>query len=851
MATLISRATGNFTSSGTWEVVDSTSYLDSSAASTAISTSTLDSSAFTPGAITVSGVALKIANRAASPTGTFTVTLRNSTAGSDVTSVTVNVSDLPYYASTSLGFGWVFFKFASSQTLLAATNYLIRVVCSNTGSQVTLYRNATSNNWSRMLATTTTAAPGASDQLIMIGERTGTGSGNSFTVTLDNTATTTFGSLTPPESIVIGQGGTLACGTSAATAYHFRFKGVFHITSGGTYQIGTTGTRIPSDSTCTTYADATSNVDTGLVCDSGGIVTVEGNDKLTYTQLNTDEAASSTVIGLDSTTGWLTNDVLAFGPGNNSTTTEVETKTISTVDSATQVTLTAGLTNAKRGTAPHRTYVINTTRNVIFTGASTTLRGYFSFREYCTATIRYATFTQWGATNTTTGKMGIDLQPHSTGSVTIEYCHFDNPYNNVACISYPTTNKTGTVTIQYNTAYKAGNRFFYLNQASFAALTVRYNCLISLTDTNAPAFYYNDMGQGYLLGGNIISGSPGSMANCIETNDGVGGRRISVNGMFDDTVVTHWNGAALFLGGNADIWSGTISNFEARICSVGIRYHQTNRMMNITLNNCNLWGNSSSGIYLDSPSNDQRMQPLTLRNCTFDGSTWQSQPRGLYAVNARTNVKMYNCSFGQGGTLKTTHSTADVDYSTITYAYHELVTVDCLFGSTTKITGMPATTKLGFIRHQRYNGTAGDHRGDYRTHTDVSWTSRVDTTIFNTASPSEKLTPTVTSTVDRAESAPFYVPVDNGATKTITVYVRKSEAGDGAAYTGSQPRLILKANPSIGIDSDTVLDTMTASTGSWEQLSGTTSAATDDGVFQCVVDFDGSAGFINVDDWSA
>ena len=41
-----------------------------------------------------------------------------------------------------------------------------------------------------------------------------------------------------------------------------------------------------------------------------------------------------------------------------------------------------------------------------------------------------------------------------------------------------------------------------------------------------------------------------------------------------------------------------------------------------------------------------------------------------------------------------------------------------------------------------------------------------------------------------------------------------------------------------------------AGTAVWQQLTGTTVAATDDGVMEFIVDVDGRAGFINVDDWS-
>src|SRR5581483_6899289 len=87
--TLIATANGNLTSSSTWKTVDATSLLDSEASTTTLTTTPTDSSTFTPGAITIDGIAIKLSSRAASPSGTITVTLRNSSGGSDVTSVTI------------------------------------------------------------------------------------------------------------------------------------------------------------------------------------------------------------------------------------------------------------------------------------------------------------------------------------------------------------------------------------------------------------------------------------------------------------------------------------------------------------------------------------------------------------------------------------------------------------------------------------------------------------------------------------------------------------------------------------------------------------------------------------------
>lgn len=91
----------------------------------------------------------------------------------------------------------------------------------------------------------------------------------------------------------------------------------------------------------------------------------------------------------------------------------------------------------------------------------------------------------------------------------------------------------------------------------------------------------------------------------------------------------------------------------------------------------------------------------------------------------------------------------------------------------------------------------------------------------------------------------------SGTVSTDSVKVRKSVAGDGTAYNGNFPRLILKANPSAGstYNSDIVYATVTvASNGAWETLSYTLPVAVTDNIgMEFYVDCDGTTGWINVD----
>ena len=116
MAIKLSRATGNWLTASTWGVVDSTSYNNSETTSTNLTTSYQASSGSTTGAITVDGVALKLATRTGT-TGTMSVHL--AVAGVEVsgTLVTINTADLPSALAADLNGGWIFFKFSSPVTL--------------------------------------------------------------------------------------------------------------------------------------------------------------------------------------------------------------------------------------------------------------------------------------------------------------------------------------------------------------------------------------------------------------------------------------------------------------------------------------------------------------------------------------------------------------------------------------------------------------------------------------------------------------------------------------------------------------------------------------------------------------
>jgi hypothetical protein len=246
MTRYIARANGNLTAAASWGAIDATSYLNSETSNTALTTAYVESSAFTPGAITIDGIAVKLASRSGSPTGTMSVRLAQAGATVAGTEIIVNVSDLPTCSTTLIDGGWYLIKFAPV-TLAGATAYTVSAKTSS-ASQVNLYRDATGGNWARALRTTTTAAPAAGDDMIITGEWIGAGAMTARTVTIDSTAATDYGSNSTSFetfALEICNGGTLTYGTAASTNYVLRLSGFLTMTNGSTLNIGTVANPIP------------------------------------------------------------------------------------------------------------------------------------------------------------------------------------------------------------------------------------------------------------------------------------------------------------------------------------------------------------------------------------------------------------------------------------------------------------------------------------------------------------------------------------------------------------------------------------------------------------------------------
>lgn len=831
MAMLISRASGNFTSSSTWGVADSAtgSQLTNPSASTNTTTSYVYSSTFTGTNTRVAdGIALFL--KRLTTTGTVTVALSDDNGVTATREVTVNASDLPADES------WVFFKFGTTLTLDGGTDYRVGVVASSADNAL-IYRNATAGNWARMVSTTTTGAPAATDTMLIVGEWTGAGASSSYTVTMDNTASTTdFGtnssSGVPTQTnsqtfngIQIGQNGTLTWGTSAATNYYLRLSGHLVAWSGGTYNMGTSGTPCPRDSTMTLQFDSTGDggSSTYALCAAAGSTTnVYGQSRtsgknIVQCKLSADAAVNATSLTIDTDTGWLDNDEIAIA-ATTSDRTQCELGALNGAAGASTLTVdgfagtAGGLAFAHSGTSPTQAEIINLSRNVVIRGNSTSQPT--AVRSFVNAT---AFNIYWCRFSWTGSAAGSNLSAAVVSD--IQYCAFfeyggqGNTFRGATFsdnVSYSTTTSgtvltlDGTVapTLTNNTIIRSGNAGMTLSGAgTVPGGTFANNTIVGTAST---PFNFNITSQAQNI--TFSNLTVHSCANSVQVNPtSTTGKTVTFSGL--------------------KIWRNT---------NIAMFSHVTP----VIIDNADIFANALGGISCQNAAN------LALLNSRISSDSTATMPYGLQMSGANSIVKIENTKFSEVTGIYTAN-TVDINAgpNSTTFTRPMITLSNVLLGAATEVAFSANLDSIGFIKSSRHDQTEGAFK---------SWFSggvvERDTTIFNTAAPSERLTPISATT--KLASGPRLVAVDDGGTITINAYVRKSATGDGAAYNGNQPRLIVRANPACGITTDTVLDTMTVGTGTWEQLTGTTAAVDADGALEFYVDCDGTTGWINVDDWS-
>jgi hypothetical protein len=812
MSFLISAATGNFTAAATWKVADTTMFLDSVAASTATTTSYVASTAAMPGAITIDGFGINLLSRIASPVGTLSVELYNSTLAASVQIVTVNVSDL------SVEGGWHIFSFAPI-LLLAATNYTIRVK-SSTASEVTVLRNATAGNWSRVLRTTTTAAPAAGDNLAVAGQLTGVGASTSYTVTMDNTNATIFGTVSATvPSVTVNNYGSLVWGTAASTNYRLRIAGMMWCNGGSTHTIGTSGTPMPITSTASLEFSVATNVDSGLEIHNGGTFTAYGSPYRTVRRcyLNADATAGATTITTDVATGAKAGDTIAIAPTGR-TMAQGEFFTLGVDAVGTTITLPSGLLYSHSGTAGRQAEICIGARNVIIRGTSQLLGGYVYGKAGAIVDIDDVE-SYWMGSGTA-GKRGYTFDTNSAPLARVNNCAFHDFFASAAtsCGIYHSVVGSGAVVTNtdfYGAMYIAQ----YLSASNLA------------TGNN-----YSDNW--------IVGIGAGSGVGILNNGNGFNGSGNRISGM--QTAISHAPAAMSKIG--------TSNNNVVHSCATGYSFtnlYDSNSTGNyswrtngqgVTINNCvntkieftESMGHTTSSLTV---GNNQRCM---IKIASGKGETGFTQPYSMYITANNPDTVIYDSVFG-AASAPGAATTGDI----VTTGVNAFVNFhNTQFLSPTEFVISTYRYNIGYAS-EKHNGISGSNKN-------VRWAGTMtrDTTIYDAGGAvSLRVTPTQATT--KVQTSPSWgTAVLSGGTVTPSVRIRKSVAGDGTAYNGNQPRLMMRANPVAGFTADVVIATCSGAAGSWETVTGTTAAVAENTRLEFYVDCDGTTGWINVDNFT-
>jgi hypothetical protein len=797
---LAAKADGNLTDNTTWNLIDSAGYLDSEVASTSLIGTYALSSSFAPGAITCDGIAVKVALRAASPTTqTFTVSLYNSTDSAAVagTEVAIKVSDVPSCVSaTTNEAGWVFFKWGSPVLLESLHNYKVQAKTS-ANSMISLFRDATAGNWSRYLRTTQTQAPAAGDVMHIQREYTGSTTGTSWTVTMNQTATTDYGVgtdgvFTTYPAMTIGNGCHLTYGTSAATNYYLKLSGSLIVYNGGYLDIGTTGTAIPRDSTAVLEFDPVADAGMGLTVQSGAYFNSQGLSRTTgktivKTLLNTDEDANQTTLGVNSDTGWLDNDVIGIA-STSRTYSECETGSLNGNASSTELTVDGfagvggGVAYAHSGTSPTQAEVILLTRNVKIRGATYDLVSYASFKGASEVDIDWTEFSNFGHDLALARSIEITT---TTGHCNIQYSSIYNTEQyGIAATGQFNENTVISHNVMYNvsrlTPYTQG---IYAVASTGTSITIDDNIIMYIPFAGGTGISCADAGT--VFTNNVVCGVNGGGMSFGESNEvvtnfsnntahsnasyGIILSQSSYNSSFDNIIV----------------WRNAVRGLRA----------DTN-LRNCTIDNLIAFGNGTSNVEITAVSDITFNNPILNGDTSFATLSGFSFQPGASA----NNIYIIDGNFGTASGIKTTH-TYDIAMSGM--ALVRMFLTNTYLNSNTECRNYSTLLINGSFIKSTNNDNAGNKDRVWKP----NGYEENEITIYKTDAPSLEQNPE--SSVNQLIGDPWYIPCDSGDSVTVTIYSR----WDSANTPGTNPQVTLEG---CGIVADT--KTNTAATTEWQQL---------------------------------
>ncbi len=564
------------------------------------------------------------------------------------------------------------------------------------------------------------------------------------------------------------------------------------------------------------------------------------------TLLTSDIAGAGTALIVTSTAGWQNGDTIVIA-STTQTASQCESRTIVTVDSATQVTV-AAVTNAHSGTAPIQAEVINISHNVKIRGISAANNSYINCNALSRIVIRYSEFANLGSA--TANKRGIDVAA-TTGGFDLQYSSVHDCTNNGPAIAINISSASGgNIQVQHCSFYN--NFRSAIVNVSTTGIQI-FNDLVCIMSNDASATIYNlfsfaDAGCTYTNITGVGNQSTQNTSNCISIAEAPS----SVNGFLGicSNLTAHsglGHGITLSVAGN-------VSNLVIWRLNSGAAAGTAGLVLNgmLTIDGGTLFGSGGQNILFLCGGN-------IIRNATVASDSTFSTALGI-RITSQTLVfspmgqnTFENCTFGVVNGIFRNHTSADIGQFSNISANSVLNLYNCNLASPLDVltqSNNPSFPVYNYLFSQKHNQTLGNHK-TYLAEGRI----QTDTGIYRTTSPSMRFLPIFSGRIlQQPFGYGFRLPVNSGQSINTNVWVRKSVLGDGTAYNGSQPQLVLRRNYALGFTGDSILAIANSGlSGVWEYLQGTTPLATDDGVCEFTISMTGAnvpTGWVNVSDFN-
>ncbi len=846
MALLKSISTGNFTAASTWALCTAVNETSSNAILSSTTAYTLQNTNLASSTVNANavGVLLKIGGRA-SASGTVSAALCNN-AGTVLAECTMNVSDvasatLPTSGNTSSYGHWVFFKFNTPVAITSGTFYRIAYKTSVNGS-LSFHRNsATAGVHHGAIVTDVNQAPAATDRFIIVGDNianavnpgTVAGTKSDITVTMDNTNATQFGDGTGFTfgvtywGLYVGDNATLTYGTTGATNYNLRIRNSVAIGAGGTdfpgtFNMGTVATPIPRNSTATLEIDSPTLANAFNFEVQGGVFVGQGLSRTSGKDvdrclLSANASASATSLTVDTDTGWLNGDQIYIGQTTRAAGGGAEARTLSADAGANSLTISSGLTAAKEGSSTIQAAIVLLSRNVTVTAVASNLAFYAFVRgSQSVVDCDWVQFRWCG--NTTPSKLGFYLNS-TTSNTSFNNCVLNAPHAGFIFVD----SSSGASITDCIVAASAANGMTMTSQAtpdtvvSNVWFIANASATVSLYNVN---FSFNNI--------RIVGAAT---AGILFTNTGISPLTTPIT-WSNFHIHSCTNGVSI--GTVQDDNFFILENFNLQRCTTsGLIVNISTSTSGVTISNSRIWGNSSANLTIGNSAS------IRIVDSFIASQSGNTTPTGI-TVSSMANLACENCSFGSGFTGALAHTSQDIAFSG--FGNGTILLRDCVLSSTNEVGAIIVDSAL--VASVDHDQVAGSRR-IWRKKGVIS----SDTAIARTGGFSMRITPN--GSAGKLDYIFARTVANTGTAPLVGVYVRKSVVGDGAAYNGSQPRLIVRRNIAVGISSDTVIATGVSANGTWELLSGNLPTLTGSGVIEIEVDCDGSTGWINIDDFQS